>query len=213
MAIARVALPVAVDRLFDYWLPEGIGVGPGSVVRVVLGRRQLLGVAVEIVRSTELLPEQILPIKEVITELPPIPEDVCSLAKFVAAYYQQSIGPCFADILPPIGSGSRGSATNKAIQHASSELSAFSAVLNPEQSAALEASLPRPLKYSPSLLQGVTGSGKTEVYLAAASRVIDEGRQALLLVPEINLTPQLEERIAAALQGPDRNVAQRRQPS
>jgi len=113
-------LPVAVDRLFDYWLPEGIGVGPGSVVRVVLGRRQLLGVAVEIVRSTELLPEQILPIKEVITELPPIPEDVCSLAKFVAAYYQQSIGPCFADILPPIGSGSRGSATNKAIR-ASSE--------------------------------------------------------------------------------------------
>ena len=199
MAIARVALPVAVDRLFDYWLPEGLRVDPGSVLRVSLGRRQTLGVAVEIVDGTDLPPEQIVPILEVVSELPPLPADVCSLARFVATYYQQPIGPCFADILPPLRSGSRVSAGSKAMQEPRREPTAFGVVLNSGQAAALAATLPRPLKYAPALLQGVTGSGKTEVYLAAAGRVIDEGHQALLLVPEIHLTPQLEQRIAAAL--------------
>ena len=57
----------------------------------------------------------------------------------------------------------------------------------------------RPGSFAPFLLQGVTGSGKTEVYLAAAAECIAAGGQALMLVPEINLTPQFRQRIAAAL--------------
>jgi primosomal protein N' (replication factor Y) len=64
--------------------------------------------------------------------------------------------------------------------------------LNPEQQVALEAILGRMAeeKPKPVLLLGVTGSGKTEVYLQAAQRAIDRGKTVLVLVPEISLTPQ-----------------------
>ncbi len=54
----------------------------------------------------------------------------------------------------------------------------------------------------PALLFGATGSGKTEVYLRQAQQALDDGRQVLVLVPEINLTPQLEARLAQRF--PDR---------
>jgi primosomal protein N' (replication factor Y) len=198
VAIVRVALPVAVDRLFDYWLPDGLDVRSGSVLRARLGRRRVLGVAVDLSPDSEIAPEQLAPIDEVATELPPLADDLCALARFISTYYQQPIGQCFAQMLPPLikrrhvavappGQGS-GAATG-------------GPPLNADQQAALAGALSESSRFAPSLLQGVTGSGKTEVYFAAAARIIAAGRQALLLVPEINLTPQLQQRIAMALPG------------
>ncbi len=72
---------------------------------------------------------------------------------------------------------------------------------NAEQARAVAAIVAAHGRFAPFLLQGVTGSGKTDVYLAAAAAAIAAGGQVLLLVPEINLTPQLEQRIVAALPG------------
>ncbi len=264
VAIVRVALPVASHQLFDYWLPAGLAIETGSVLRVTLAKRRMLGVALELVESTPVAPERLSPVDEIVTTVPPLPEDLCALGRFVSEYYQQPIGQCLALMLPPLGT-SRGAGERPAARYrltaagrsalaeldakpgtqlrqlrdalrapegvattdlrrcgahawrtftrwrkeqlvepappAPSAGSARNPDLNADQRAALGAAFPEPSAFAASLLQGVTGSGKTEVYFAAAARAIAAGRQALLLVPEINLTPQLEARIAAAFPG------------
>ncbi len=69
---------------------------------------------------------------------------------------------------------------------------------NPEQQTAIDA-IAQASGFSPLLLEGVTGSGKTEVYLHAIAGCLARGRQALVLVPEIGLTPQTLARFRARL--------------
>ncbi len=76
--------------------------------------------------------------------------------------------------------------------------------LNPEQLAAAAAIVAARGRFATFLLQGITGSGKTAVYLAAAAAAVGHGAQVLVLVPEINLTPQFERRVREAM--PERRV-------
>jgi len=207
MAIARVALPVAASAPFDYWVPAGLDVERGSVVRVRLGKRALIGAVVDIATASEVAQERLQPIQEVVTEVPTLPEDLLELAAFVASYYQEPLGLVLSQMTPPLGQ--RPATRTRSVRAAPASCLTLQdaaradapRALNAEQQRAVAAIAQAHGRFAPFLLDGITGSGKTEVYLAAAARCIAAGHQVLLLVPEINLTPQLLQRIASALPG------------
>ncbi|QBQ53767.1 primosomal protein N' [Nitrosococcus wardiae] len=78
----------------------------------------------------------------------------------------------------------------------------FQHQLNDDQKTAVTTILTAQQQFQPFLLEGVTGSGKTEVYLRVIEEIITHNRQALVLIPEIGLTPQIVERFRRQLQAP-----------
>ena len=189
----------------------------GLLVRVPLGRRVVTGltwdadVAATPAAPGEEAPALVLkPVAEAIHSLPPLPPDWRALVAFTARYYQRSLGEVALAVLPPelrklddagIAKRVRKKRAMPAPDAAAAELGRPEPTA--EQAGALAtlsawAAGPAP---APMLLFGVTGSGKTEVYLRLAEQALAAGRQALVLVPEINLTPQLEARFAARFPG------------
>ena len=178
---------------------------PGTLVRVPLGRREVAGVVWQ-GRSDLASPAALRPITEVLDSLAPLSQPWCELVEFAARYYQRGSGEVALAVLPPelrklnnLQLSSRAIKLSRA--HATlGELAPPAGAPTPsaEQAAVLDNL--RALEHSAQpptvLLHGVTGSGKTEIYLQEAARVLAAGRQALVLVPEINLTPQLEARFA-----------------
>ncbi len=201
MPIVRVALPVAAATAFDYWVPDGAPVRRGSVVRVVLGPRRLIGVVQDIVAESSVPHDKLQTLAD-IADVPPLPDDVLALGEFVASYYQEPLGLALALAVPPLTAAKPRAARRDAAPAVAPESADGAVVFNAEQLAAIDAIDAAAAEgFAPFLLFGVTGSGKTDVYMAAARRAIARGGQVLLLVPEINLTPQLAQRLDAALPG------------
>jgi len=174
---------------------------PGALVRVPLGRREVAGV-VWSGPADEALAGSTKPVAQVLSSLPPLSPKWCALVEFTAAYYQRSIGEVALAVLPPelrqLDDGQLALRLRKLHKALAAGAPAGPIVrpgLSTEQAEALAAiGEPGADGGLPVLLHGVTGSGKTEIYLRAAERALEAGRQVLVLVPEINLTPQLEAR-------------------
>jgi primosomal protein N' (replication factor Y) len=194
-----------VSATLDYLSERPLS--PGTLVKVPLGRRTVLGL-VWPATPGDMPAQDLKPIAEVLDDVPPLPPRWCELVTFASGYYQRSIGELALSVVPPeLHKLERAQLANR-LAKLRKQLAA------PPQPAA-EAAMPEPsveqaellerLAQAPPgstvLLHGVTGSGKTEIYLRAAADVLSAGRQALVLVPEINLTPQLEARFAQRFAG------------
>jgi primosomal protein N' (replication factor Y) len=206
MKIARVALDVPIATLFDYGFDEVSPIGVGERVVVPFGARERVGVVVEITEQTEVASERLKSVSRVLEDAPRPGADWLELMRFLAAYYQRPLGETVAAALPPRlrsvkplprrrGPEPRPSGARFVPPHAPNEA----------QGAAIARVGAAAGGFAPFLLHGVTGSGKTEVYLHLIAQVLARGGQALALVPEISLTPQLEARFRAAF--PEARIA------
>lgn len=181
---------------------------PGTLVRVPLGKRETLGVVWEApgADAGAFDAERTRPIAAALDRLPPLTPAWRQLVSFAASYYQRSAGEVALAALPPqlrelgpeqlarrLKRQAKGAAD--AADTPATDPSA-GVTLTPEQAVVLAQIEQQP---GPFLLFGATGSGKTEVYLRCVQQLLarEPDAQALVMVPEINLTPQLEARFVA----------------
>ena len=208
--ILNIALDTPLNSCFDYRWPCAPGEEPqvGQLALVNFGRRDVVGLIVEVKRDTSVPPDKLKDALAVRHQLGPLSPAWLQLAAFAADYYQRPLGEV---ALPGLPKNLR-VLTTVALDRALKKLAKGAAshdhtpvdmpVLNGAQQQAADA-IGGAQGFSPILLYGVTGSGKTEVYLQACAQVLarEDGGQILILVPEINLTPQLEGNIRARFPG------------
>lgn len=266
--ILRLALPSPLRRLFDYLAPQGVphaALQPGVRLRVPFGRREVVGVLVEVVQHSEVPADKLKPALQLLDRTPPLPAPLFKLCLWTAQYYQHSLGDTLSWALPVLlRQGEPAEVRQERYWHATEGASADDPrlaraprqrealrtlaqhhhgvphgllsklqlnkdsldlllekglvrvevrrstplvrhggwlaqpelPLNAEQRAAFNAVQSGMQGFGAFLLYGVTGSGKTEVYLQLIRHCLEAGKQALVLIPEINLGPQTVERFA-----------------
>jgi len=174
----------ALAREFTYEIPDDVG--PGAVVEVRFGNSKQRGVVTEV----DVQPPKGIdtsPIERVVEELP---RPLVELALWVADYYGSTPGRALT-LVAPVQRKARGTRPQPAERDAltgeaePAELSATQQAALKRITAALDAG-----ESANFLLYGATGSGKTEVYLQACATALQRNRGAIVLVPEIALTPQ-----------------------
>ena len=178
----------------------------GTLVRVPFGSREVLGVVWDVaIDSGDLDEAAIRSVASVLDSLAPLTASWRKLVTFTAAYYQRSLGEVALAALPPqlreLSTLQLARRLKRPIVDTSSAEHTTDLIALTDQQACVLAAFEAESSNNarPALLFGATGSGKTEVYLRAAARVLAQDAQAqvLVMVPEINLTPQLQARFEA----------------
>ena len=226
MMLKPIVVQVVIDKPlaqgFDYlWDAEKLGKLPeiGNVVEVSFARSKAVGLVIKVSDHSEF---DLAKLKSVdrLAPLPVFDPALLRLMNFASQYYVHALGETILPVIPqmwkkaddwekiPEKLESAEKKSKKKIEVIPEGLITLDQ-LNEEQKKALQELLAGGAKenqFRAILLQGQTGSGKTAVFLNwLASILKDESAQVLLLVPEINLTPQLERRVKAYF--PDKKMA------
>lgn len=191
--IAVVAIAIPIRQTYEYLIPEDMPLLIGSRVKIPFRRKETIGVVLDIKKTTDFPVEKLKPITELLDASPIFSPLIFKLCQWAADYYQHPIGEVFLNALPVLlrqGKPAeiktrKGTGTKRCL---SPDVNAL--ILNDMQRGAIDSVLDSAGQFQCFLLNGVTGSGKTEVYLQVIDALLKQEKQALVLVPEISLTPQ-----------------------
>lgn len=220
--VVQVVLDKPLAQGFDYlWDPQKLGQDPaiGQVLEVPFGRSSLIGVVIKVSGHSDFDINKLKQVKDV-APLPPLDSATLRLMNFASQYYIHGLGETIVPTIPQMWKKPEDwekipkklIAAEKKKEKKDREIKSEGLIaesqLNNEQQSALNTlrNIAVEKKFRAILLQGQTGSGKTAVFLNWLSAILqDEKAQVLILVPEINLTPQLERRVRAYF--PNKNMA------
>ncbi|MDO7731194.1 MAG: primosomal protein N', partial [Burkholderiaceae bacterium] len=198
-----------VGQALSYRSEQALPVG--ALVRVPLGKRDTLGVILSCLDTapTDIDAAAIKPISTHLSQLPPLGHAWLDLVRFAARYYQRGVGEVALAALPPelkkldptqlarrLTRNEKGRLAREGAVTAEAVASEAAEPAEPAEATMAQKDALDGIRGAdkPILLFGVTGSGKTEVYLQAAAECLakDDTTQGLVSVPEIKLTAQLE---------------------
>ena len=220
--VVQVVIDKPLAQGFDYlWDAEKLGKLPeiGNVVEVSFARSRVVGIVIKVSDHSEYDLAKLKSVEQ-LAPLPAFDPALLRLMNFASHYYIHALGETILPVIPQMWKKAENwekipkkleSAEKKIKKKADEPIEGLITQdqLNPNQINALQGLLSSKNsknQFRAVLLQGQTGSGKTAVFLNwLASILRDESAQVLLLVPEINLTPQLERRVRAYF--PDKKMA------
>tara|TARA_B100000900_G_scaffold327333_1_gene287434 strand:- start:2117 stop:4099 length:1983 start_codon:yes stop_codon:yes gene_type:complete len=186
--LLSVALDVPLNKLFDYHCDDNKAM-VGSRVKVPFGASTRIGLIVEINDiGRKKNNYKIKNIYELLDERPVLSNELLKTSKWAATYYQYPIGQVLFNSMSPIHR--KGNNEPKRVLREASMTKPTALKLNDEQLRVSNDIYKNIHKYQVNYLRGVTGSGKTEVYTNLAANILNNDGQVLIMVPEINLTPQ-----------------------
>ncbi len=188
--LVDVAIPLPIQDPYTYRLPANLAgqLQVGCRVRVPFQNRTIVGyaVALDSVRAVE-RPKDIL---EVLDTEPVLSDHHLRLAKWISEYYFSSLGEAISNMIPRFLKAIPKVLISETVHTEKSEL----VRLNEEQHEAFSKLKTHIIekRFSELFIFGVTGGGKSELYIRAIMEVLKQGRSAICLVPEIALTEQLK---------------------
>lgn len=196
-----VLLPLPINQLFSYVVEKSIEVSVGDYVVVPFGKKRLIGIVWKYSdksgRALKFIEQKI--------DLPNIRPKLIAFAEWVAQYNLIPIGMLTKVIM---GGVLKVNHIDKLVcAKQKQEISEINCQSSPEQQIASDKIISNLNEYSVTLLDGETGSGKTEVYLSVIVKLVEtvNNAQVLILLPEIVLTSQLVNRIRGQI---SRNLAE-----
>lgn len=205
--IVEVSVPVRVNRSFHYVLtPEQrANLVPGSVVEVKFRNRPTHAFVLGFPEKSDYPVEKLKAVESVLFPAPIFDEKMLKFLTWVSEYYCHPLGEVISAAVPKQAwtLSERKRKSKKERTDPSLGLEARKPPvtdLTAEQTKAVDTIL-NSQENKAFLLHGVTGSGKTEVYITVLEKVLAQGKGAIILVPEIALTPQLVGRFSQRFPG------------
>ncbi|MES2965730.1 MAG: primosomal protein N' [Bdellovibrionota bacterium] len=198
-----IAVEAPLPQALTYRAPLDLRADPalarGASVIVPLGKRKIAGVVLGPV--TDLKGEEsafvIKNIVSIATERPPLHDAFVKWLEWLAKYYLHPIGHVTELSFPPLSRATKERKSKKA--PIAPKKDAVAAPILTDEQATVVGAIEKSPGFNVHLVHGVTGSGKTEIYMRLLEEVVARGQQGIVLVPEISLTPQLIDRFSARL--------------